>query len=748
VANTPFIDKKTAVEAFDESRKWLRPYHDPIEELERLARNKPSSKIVDHLPKVTDGTLSAINQETPKRIIQQPPTGLLTCKQYPEYAKIADIELRYTLIPSYNKQGDILQKSWLMSGKSMTYGKSSSYTFYTQTNGKLHTDFTIIYPKDDLTEKGKVFAPDCNIRFIRSWYQKRDIDGIIQRERKFEQQIKGYTSEWDLVLLAKLKDSGASAKPGDLQTPAEREKGGDNGGYEIIHAFQKGIEAEFYSFSPQFESGKPLRVKKNNDPRGLLPIDDLYCNIDLSNPMGRGIIEASAGTQNLIDQQMQMYQFISTLMMGPPLQVWGSVNRASLKFRPNALWDMGRNANSNQNRVEPYKVDNAAIGNFVGNMQWLQSKLYNLNSSNDTSISSENGNVGQSKTQAGVKAQDAKLGVSDNYLRKQYEAWYQAQSETSTNIYFSEMKGEQKLKLEPADVKELLKTDAKKFLHGNELTISYKDITKVSFAFESVAGSSEVKENEDNAEKLTQVYQIMSSDPDPAIQEKKTKVLKLLIDEIGAEGTDDLFPEQELDENGQVADQPQQQPPAMQPEQIQQLVMQTVQQAMQQAEEAKKQQPKSISESLQIKFADLPEDAKQQVLQQIGIQTTMVTPQTQKDNADMVLKADKQAHDTQLAVASHDHSVEQAKAQQELSQKQSAQQQTAATAKQQSGTDTEQPVAGQLPQDGALSPDEQEFVEALLNRNFEENDVEQAVVMKRQGMPLEQIIQTLGAKHA
>ena len=137
---TPFITATDAYTAYDESRRWLRLYFEPLDEFERIARNKPSSKIDPSLPRVTDGTLAAIIQEQPKRVIQQLATGKASSPDYPEYAAVADIILQQRLVPMYNRMGDALQKQWNMIGKALTYGMSTSYTFFTSTNGKMHTD--------------------------------------------------------------------------------------------------------------------------------------------------------------------------------------------------------------------------------------------------------------------------------------------------------------------------------------------------------------------------------------------------------------------------------------------------------------------------------------------------------------------------------------------------------------------------------------------------------------------------------
>jgi hypothetical protein len=748
--STPFIDSQTANEAYVETKRWMRTYFDPIDEYERLVRGKPSNNIPKELPKVTDGTIASIIQDDPKRVIQQEPTGLVSCEKYPEYAKVADYELTNTLIPMANRQGSELQKDWIITGKALGWGRAASYTFYTSTNGRFHADFVIPYVKDVLSEKGKVFAPDSNIVFMRSWYQKRDIKAIINKEKAMMEQIKGYKSDWDLKLLADFMEGGASAKPAEVMTPAEREKGGDTGGFEVIHAFQVGKGAEWYSFSPQFEDGVNLRTKISNDPRGNIPIDFLYYEIDLSNPLGRGIPEAQGGKQNLIDQQMQMFQFTSTLMQAPPAITFGNVKKSTMRMVPNAVWDGG---SSPQNRVDFVKIDNTQIANFANNYGLLKSQILQGAASNQTAtISADAGNPSFSKTQAGVNAQQSQMNISDNYLRKQFEDWKGRQWETAINIYFNEMQGKSEpIKLEADEVKEFAKTEAKQFItKDHKLVIPYKEIDKVAFQFNVNPSSSEIKEDQDNVEKLTEVYKILQSDPDPSLADKKTKLLKILIDEIGAEGTDDLFPE--LDDNQQDPMNPQPQQQQMTPQMVQQMIMQ----AMQQYDEANKQ--KSLAESMKWTSADFTANELAQLKAQLNIHpdpSGAATPNqvdaqvkahdtiskaqlaedthhfnVQKAAVDTLQNADQAQQSHELAVQGQDQQTQQAQAQNAPEQGESEPQ----------GQADAEPIANQL------SPGEEQVVHELFNRGFNENDIEQAITMLRNGVHEQQIIQALGAK--
>jgi hypothetical protein len=700
---TPFLTPTDVRTAFEEAYKWHRStYFEPVEEFERLARNKPSLKIDPALPKITSGDLAAIIQEGPKSVIQQLATGLVTSSDYPEFAPIADVVHRTRLLPLYHNMGTALQKHWSMMSQAKTYGRSTSYTFFTSTEGRLHTDFVIPYVKDVLGEKGKVYAPDSNVAFMRTWYQKRDLQAIINKENSLKEKNKNYESGWNLKLLSQFMNEGGSAKPGDLQTPAEREKGdGMTGGYEVIHVFQKGIGAEQYAFSPRFKDGANLRTKVGKDPRGALPLDFEYCNIDLSNPLGRGDVELGGGLQNLIDQQLQMYMFMSTYMQQPALKVQGNVNKASLKIRPNALWDMGTGPN---NSVERDEVDNVYINNFVQNMQFLQAKLHALLGSSSNDIPASVGNVGQSKTHAGVQANQQQMNVMQNYAEKQHEAWYQAQSETSLNIFFAEMSGEETIDIGKQDVKSLRGTPAEKYIDkdGEKLTIPYGKISDCTFKFIVDPASSKAEDDVDQLTKLKELNDEINANPlvinwflgqdgkklnsgemlRQRIQRMGLKNIDMILTDMSPEeaqqaaqapfpivdkpqfrvNTADLTAEQiqAVLALGGVSQQPgvpsQGMPAGLSPQgQADFIVEMTKAQAAAQAKQPTAAPDKGLTpEELAIKQTEFDQNQQK------------IDLEKQKHETDTVLKADKQAHDTQLAIVQHGQSAMQAAQSHEL----------------------------------------------------------------------------------
>lgn len=497
-----YLKPSNLQEAWQASKDFMKAPHDPLSEYERIADNRPHPGIDPNYPKNTDGTLAAIIQEQPKRIIQQTPTGVLKSNDPRKWLPIvANWVMNEQLIPRATSQADPLQKSWAMGQKTLTYGAQLSTTFFGGKNDWFGADFKIPYIKDIYFESGKLTWQDCNYGFIRAWYQKGDVEAIIAKERRLRKAAKErgeeYEPTWDVTVLKEALDLDRK-KTSQEQSRGEYERNVQAGGIEIVHAMQDGVGAKFYSFLPALD-GKVCRTKVNKDPRGVMPIQAMYANIDLSNPLGRGAVELSGGMQNFIDSTMQAYQYIMGLMMNPPLKKRGSVVVSSLKYKMNAVWDMGSQPN---NDVEPVNINNAAINNFAQIYGLAKSQIMNLNNSADTSVSSEVGNPGFSKTDAGVDALQARLGVSDNYMRKQYETWWSDVLESMVNIHFAEKNGIEVLDLDQETADKLRAINPGLVNDDNQFELDYDEIEDVPFHFAVDASSSNMEDKQAQVEAL------------------------------------------------------------------------------------------------------------------------------------------------------------------------------------------------------------------------------------------------------
>lgn len=551
---------------FKDAEKAMNSLFDPLQEYERIARNRPHPNIDPAYPKVTDGTLAAVVQETPKRYVQQLPSGSVDTNLEDGFDIFATWKLNEDIIPNANCQADALQKSWRAGSSSLTYGSQPCYVFVEYYEGELRANFKLPYITHVYLQKGKISDRECNVMFMEAWYQESDIDYIIHREKKLKQEDKNYQGEWDIKVLEKRKKDRQSRSE-DQQTPTDREKNenAQDDGIRIIHAFQEGVGSKFYSFFPETgdknDGVEVCRTKVNPDPRGKIPLPYLYANLDLSNPLGRGIIELSGGMQNLLDSHTQAFQYMQALEMNPPLQKWGDIAKGSIKYVPNAIIDMGTNPN---NKIEPLTINTQAISNFPTTYGLIKSQILNLNNSSDTSISAESGNPGFSKTQAGVNAMQQRLGVSDNYLRKQYETWWQEVCETMLNLYFAEMSGNKEEHLDSKTADKLRKDypeGAEWFIWQNvdesdTIIVDYDKLGDRPIYFVVDAGSSQVKEDNDQVEAMTAVKELVM---DMLPVSKRMSLANKFVYKLGVDDPEDItFSKEEL-EQAQQAEQMQEQ---------------------------------------------------------------------------------------------------------------------------------------------------------------------------------------------
>lgn len=448
------LDPDKIVEQYKTAHTSMRPLWDNFDEYERIARNKPHPKVIAaKLPTVTDGTLAGVIAAQPKRVIQQVPTGKIKSIDQPGLAEIVNYIWINEILPNANYNGTPLQKSWIMGRKALTYGCQASYAFFRQSGDYFGVDFSLPYIRDIIFEAGKSYGPDCDVLYMRQWYTESQIKLIIERETKLSLRAKGrgdnYEGKWNVEMLQRALELKRQ-KDADAATPQEREKGLINKFIEIIHCFQTGVGAKFYSFSPDIEampgegSTPIVRTDTNPDPRGKMPISFMYADIDLSSALGVGYPEMAGGMQNLLDSEVQAYQFLQLLGLNPPVQMWGTtIKKPTIKYKSGAVWDMGSDMNS---KIEVVDIATKAMESFAVNYGMIKSQILNLTPQSQANIASEAGNS-QSKTNNGVAQIDKNMGFEDNYVRKMYETWWETNSETMLNIHFARAQGTREVQL-------------------------------------------------------------------------------------------------------------------------------------------------------------------------------------------------------------------------------------------------------------------------------------------------------------
>lgn len=477
-----FLTDKNLNDRYVAAKQYTDALTIPFPEFERIARNRPHLGIDPNYPKTTDGTTASIIRKTPRRIIQQLPTGRVISDDGGWLGIVADFIYNKKILLHANEEYDLIQKCWSVVEAGLSFGSCATYTPFLNHNGEFSPDVTGIYWGDVMVQPGKKSAQSCSYIFMRSWWQKADIEALIDKEKKLAANAKKrgakYESTWDLVALNKIKDAVVT-KDFKAVTPTEKERQTQpNSGVEFVTGFQKGVSSKFYTFNPTTQ--EIIRTKVNKDPRGNMPIDFMYGDIDGSNPLGRGIIELVGGLQNLIDSDMQMYQYNRALMLAPPIIKSGNFSKTKVKFVPNAIIDVGM-ADPNT-AIVPLKIDTSAVINYPALYGLQKSQLLNLVSSPDQSISADVGNPGFSKTPQGLKQQQATISVDDNYVRKMFEAWFQSWSETAVNLYFAEQSGIQELQLDKATsmkLRELPGFDQSLLSEDNKIKVDFDTDTPI-----------------------------------------------------------------------------------------------------------------------------------------------------------------------------------------------------------------------------------------------------------------------------
>ena len=545
-----FLTDKNFWNKYHEAVDWTKQWTGNFDEFMRIARNETEPGTPPEYARVSDGTTAALIQKTPKRVIQQLPTGIVTSDDDNDWLPIvAEFILLNKIIPYANAEYDLIQKFWSTLENGQIIGGQAIYTPFLKHGNEFTTDATLVYWGDIFFQPGKKSFYDCDYFFIRSWWQPETIDQIItaDKERAKEAKKNGeeYVSTWDIEALRKAKKY-ITSKEDDAKTRSEEKSGVDANGIEVIMGFQKGVGAMFYTGCTTGKEGTIIRRKKNKDPRGLPPVDYFYCDVDGSNPFGRSKIEIVGGMQNMIDADMRAYKFNRALGLAPPVLVYGNVDTSQAIYEANALVEMG---DDQRNRIEPLSVDTSAIANYPNIYALNKTQLYALfNSGGDTTVSAEVGNPGFGKTPTALKQQKEMMSVDDNYTRKNFESFFENWAETAVNVYFAEREGIEVLQLNKKTADRLRRLAeegklGKDFVSDDDkIKIDYSEATP-ALHFRVDASTSKLNGQSEQLEALQLLLQIAATPSLTQIipQEKLASCWNKIVTNSGVEDPEDLM---------------------------------------------------------------------------------------------------------------------------------------------------------------------------------------------------------------
>ncbi len=546
-----FLTEKNFWHKYHKAVDWTRQWTEPFDEFVRIARNETEPGTPQEYARVSDGTTASLIRKTPKRIIQQLPTGVVSSDDDNDWLPIvAEFILLNKIIPYANSDYDLIQKFWSTVENGLVVGGQAVYTPFLKRGREFTTDASLVYWGDIFFQPGKKSFYDCDYFFMRSWWQPETIDQILEADKKIAEEVEKnggeYTSTWDAKALQEVKKN-ITTKDAEARTRAEEKLGIDSSGIEVVMGFQKGVGAIFYTGCPanEGEDGTIVRRKKNKDPRGLPPVDYFYSDVDGSNPFGRSVIEIVGGMQNMIDADMRAYKFNRALGLAPPVLVYGNVDTTQAIYEANALVDMGDDP---KNRIEPLSVDTSAIANYPNIYALNKTQLYALfNSGGDTTVSAEVGNPGFGKTPTALKQQKELMSADDNYIRKNFESFFENWAETAINVYFAEREGVEELQLDRKTADKLRELEKEGKLEdgfvdsNNKVRIDYSTATP-ALHFRVDASTSKLNGQSEQLEALQLLLQIAATPSLSQIipQEKLAACWNKIVANSGVEDSEDL----------------------------------------------------------------------------------------------------------------------------------------------------------------------------------------------------------------
>lgn len=510
-----FLTPQNIFKRYRTSKDYTDKLTQPFPEFSRIAKNKPVENLGNY-PKVTDGTTAGVIRKTPRMAVQQLPTGLITSDNDNDWLPIvAQFKYDTEILPCATQDYGLFEKAHLVMEGGLTFGAQATFTRFSKSSYGFNPDLELMYWGDVSLQKGKKSGPACDYVFYRTWWQKSDIEALIDSENKRASDAKKrgeeYEATWDTAGLKEVLDA-ETMKDQQARTPVDDDRGLEANGIELITGFQKGVGAKFYTFNPS--SKKIVRTKVNNDPRGCMPVQWFYGDIEGTNPWGRGIPEMVGGLQNLIDSRMQMATYVQTYAINPAVVQYGQSD-SDFEFLPNKLIK----TDDSNFKVTPVDIDTSSLEHYIQHQQYLQSQLYQLVASPHSNIASDNAVATDGKTPAAINQNQNVIDIDINTVRKHFETWFEAWSEDAINRYFAERHGKEIVQLDQTTADKLRKlTPTEDFdpetaiSPDNKIIIDY-DTATPALKFRVDASSSKMQDNANQLKALELIQQFVENAP-------------------------------------------------------------------------------------------------------------------------------------------------------------------------------------------------------------------------------------------
>lgn len=458
-----FLDEADLDELYKASKKEAQIWREDYPNYERLADNGLLEGLDDNLPEVNDGSLAAALFKLPKRIVSSKLAGYAKSIDRDEawITELANLTWKNEIIPNANTQAPFHRKWKDAVRKSAIYGSVPIISMFVTRGEYTGADFIVAQPQDVTLEPGKVSDYDSDVIFWDIYYTKSQLKNMIaQAKRETKAKTDDGYNKWNIPALEKILKDNNKQQRSSIDSPRQDNINGavKPSGFKFCIAFQRGVEAPFYMYSP--DTKIVVREWTNPDPTGDVPVHFLYCYQDFINPYGIGIVKLAGGTQNVLDYMRQADVLATQIGINPPILVEGDadeIDEESFVYSKDALWFAG-NA-----KVTRQEMSDGVYTQLPNRISMYKTSLQSLIPTGDTSISAGAGDPQMSKTPQGVKFQANNLSIDDEDYKDNLFITYEAVARSMINIHFANMEGKDIMRLSDDEKANLYKVDPVQF---------------------------------------------------------------------------------------------------------------------------------------------------------------------------------------------------------------------------------------------------------------------------------------------
>lgn len=556
---------------------------------------------------ITDSDASTMLIERSARVVGQLPSGVTEAAGKKDRGKAALMDLireRY-IYPNANAQRPFLEKIRLWEMYSGVYGVSLMYYDWdVAPDGYIGPNCWLWNPRNFIPQQGKYSIEDMDYAHAISWITKAEIESIIKRA---EDEDFSSDSGWDFEALEELLtvvDNSEKSSDNNRDTYTQRAyEDGAKGRVQIVTRFEAGDDGRWITFAPDF-NGLQLRDILNPHKNGHIPfisksgiqLADSFTGIsDLQR--AKPIQAAKDGLINYYFQGIKMNIYPPTVVNSQ------GIVKHTVSNEPGAIWE-----EIMPNSVRRLETSTAGLSTYQAAMGQMSGAIQNVFGTTTTQSNAESAMSSHfGRTPQALKMQSERESSRDNQNRALLQSAIEKLMDRFMELIVNVGTERFEVSLFSKDIEGLVKQgyqDVLEMIIPNEsgetgtIFINPESLKGVSYRFNMKADSTIKITKKEQKEDLLEFIGVLA---------QHQNELQTIYQQTGKM----VDWSQIINTYAELADLP------------------GIEDVFVQGEKPEDDKPDPVLELIQkmsIRFADMPEDVKGQILQALGLQPGDASP--------------------------------------------------------------------------------------------------------------------------